>query len=60
MKLQGQVGLVTGADRGLGRHVGVLADERSRFVEASLARDHDLIYPETQAFWDALLNGTPL
>jgi hypothetical protein len=40
--------------------VEVLADERSRFVKASLSRDHELIYPETQSFWDALLNGTPL
>ena len=32
--------------------IEVLADERTRFVKASLAQDHDLIYPEVQAFWD--------
>jgi hypothetical protein len=37
----------------------VLADERSRFVKASLARDHELIYPPVQAFWDALVKATP-
>jgi hypothetical protein len=39
--------------------VEVLADERSRFVQASLSRDHELIYPPIQAFWDAALKGTP-
>lgn len=34
--------------------VEVLADERSRFVKASLSRDHELIYPDVQAFWDAM------
>ena len=34
--------------------VEVLADERSRFVKASLPRDHELIYPPVQEFWDAL------
>jgi NAD(P)-dependent dehydrogenase (short-subunit alcohol dehydrogenase family) len=38
--------------------VEVLADERSRFVKASLARDHELIYPPIQAFWDAAVEGT--
>jgi NAD(P)-dependent dehydrogenase (short-subunit alcohol dehydrogenase family) len=32
--------------------IEVLADERTRFVKASLSQDHDLIYPEVQAFWD--------
>ena len=34
--------------------VEVLADERSRFVKASLSRDHELIYPDVQAFWDTM------
>ena len=38
--------------------VEVLADERSRFVKASLPRDHELIYPPVQEFWDALTHGT--
>jgi hypothetical protein len=29
--------------------IEVLADERSRFVKASLSRDHELIYPSVQA-----------
>ncbi len=33
----------------------VLADERSRFVKASLPRDHELLYPQVQDFWDQLL-----
>ena len=37
----------------------VLADDRSRFVKASLSRDHDLIYPPIQQFWDAAVSGTP-
>jgi NAD(P)-dependent dehydrogenase (short-subunit alcohol dehydrogenase family) len=37
--------------------IEVLADERSRFVKASLSRDHELIYPAVQAFWDAALKG---
>ena len=37
--------------------VEVLADERSRFVKASLPRDHELIYPPVQEFWDALVTG---
>ena len=37
--------------------VEVLADERSRFVKASLSRDHELIYPPVQEFWDALVKG---
>ena len=38
--------------------IEVLADERSRFVRASLSRDHELIYPPIQEFWDATLKGT--
>ena len=33
--------------------IEVLADERSRTVKASLSRDHELIYPPVQEFWDA-------
>ena len=39
--------------------VEVLADERTRFVKASLPRDHELIYPPVQEFWDAAVTGTP-
>jgi NAD(P)-dependent dehydrogenase (short-subunit alcohol dehydrogenase family) len=39
--------------------IEVLADERSRFVKAALSRDHELIYPPIQAFWDAAVSGTP-
>ena len=35
----------------------VLADERTRSVKASLPRDHELIYPPVQEFWDAALKG---
>jgi NAD(P)-dependent dehydrogenase (short-subunit alcohol dehydrogenase family) len=38
--------------------VEVLADERTRFVKASLPRDHELIYPPIQEFWDSALEGT--
>jgi NAD(P)-dependent dehydrogenase (short-subunit alcohol dehydrogenase family) len=38
--------------------IEVLADERSRFVKASLSRDHELIYPPIQEFWDAAVAGT--
>jgi hypothetical protein len=34
--------------------IEVLADERSRFVKASLSQDHELINPPVQAFWYAL------
>jgi NAD(P)-dependent dehydrogenase (short-subunit alcohol dehydrogenase family) len=37
-------------------HIEVLADERSRFVKASLSRDHELIYPPVQKFWTAAVN----
>jgi NAD(P)-dependent dehydrogenase (short-subunit alcohol dehydrogenase family) len=33
--------------------VEVLADERSRFVKASLPRDHEVLYPPLEEFWDA-------
>jgi hypothetical protein len=35
----------------------VLADERSRTVKAELSRDHELIYPPVQEFWDAAVKG---
>jgi NAD(P)-dependent dehydrogenase (short-subunit alcohol dehydrogenase family) len=38
--------------------VEVLADERTRFIKASLPRDHELIYPPVQEFWDSILKGT--
>ena len=38
--------------------VEVLADERTRTVKASLSRDHELIYPPIQEFWDAAVQGT--
>jgi hypothetical protein len=34
--------------------IEVLADARPRFVKESLSRDHELIYPPVQAFWDSL------
>jgi NAD(P)-dependent dehydrogenase (short-subunit alcohol dehydrogenase family) len=39
--------------------VEVLADERTRTVKASLPRDHELIYPQVQEFWQALTQGAP-
>src|ERR1700733_13724961 len=39
-------------------HVEVLADERTRFVKASLPRDHELISPPIQEFWDAAVKGS--
>ena len=39
--------------------IEVLADERTRQVKASLPRDHELIYPPIQEFWDAAVRGTP-
>src|SRR3984885_11593138 len=41
-----------------GGGIEVLADERTRTVKAELSRDHELIYPPVQAFWDSLLKGT--
>ena len=34
--------------------IEVLADERTRFIKASLSRDHELIYPQVQEFWDSI------
>jgi NAD(P)-dependent dehydrogenase (short-subunit alcohol dehydrogenase family) len=39
--------------------VEVLADERTRTVKAELSRDHELIYPPVQEFWDAAVEGQP-
>ena len=38
--------------------IEVLADERSRFVKASLSRDHELIYPSVTEFWTSLVGGS--
>jgi NAD(P)-dependent dehydrogenase (short-subunit alcohol dehydrogenase family) len=38
--------------------VEVLADERSRTIKAQLSRDHELIYPPIQEFWDAAVKGS--
>jgi NAD(P)-dependent dehydrogenase (short-subunit alcohol dehydrogenase family) len=38
--------------------IEVLADERTRTVKAELSRDHELIYPPIQEFWDAAVKGT--
>jgi short-subunit dehydrogenase len=38
--------------------IEVLADERSRDIKAKLSRDHELIYPPIQEFWDAAVGGT--
>ena len=37
--------------------IEVLADERTRTVKAQLSRDHELIYPPLQQFWDAAVKG---
>jgi NAD(P)-dependent dehydrogenase (short-subunit alcohol dehydrogenase family) len=37
--------------------VEVLADERTRTVKANLSRDHELIYPAIQEFWDSAISG---
>jgi NAD(P)-dependent dehydrogenase (short-subunit alcohol dehydrogenase family) len=65
MQISGSVALVTGANRGLGRadaveagQIEVLADQRTRDVKASLSRDHELIYPPIQEFWDVAVTGT--
>jgi NAD(P)-dependent dehydrogenase (short-subunit alcohol dehydrogenase family) len=34
--------------------IELLVDERSRFIKASLSRDHELIYPAVQEFWDSI------
>jgi NAD(P)-dependent dehydrogenase (short-subunit alcohol dehydrogenase family) len=36
--------------------IEVLADERTRYVKASLARDHELLYPPIEQFWDAAVS----
>jgi NAD(P)-dependent dehydrogenase (short-subunit alcohol dehydrogenase family) len=38
--------------------IEVLADERTRTVKAELSRDHELIYPPIQQFWDTAVSGT--
>lgn len=38
--------------------VEVLADERTRTVKAELPRDHELIYPPVQEFWDSAIQGS--
>ena len=48
MKIDGSVALVTGANRGLSRV----------YARASLPRDHELIYPPVQSFWDAAVTGS--
>lgn len=60
MKIEGSVALVTGPTGGL---AGCMpgnwsAGGRTRFVKASLPRDHELIYPPVQAFWDAAVTGS--
>jgi NAD(P)-dependent dehydrogenase (short-subunit alcohol dehydrogenase family) len=37
--------------------VEVLADERTRFIKASLSRDQQLIYPQVQEFWNSITSG---
>ena len=37
--------------------IEVLADERTRDIKAKLSRDHELIYPPIQEFWDAAVTG---
>ena len=39
--------------------VEVLADERTRFIKASLPRDHELIYPPVQELWDSAIKDAP-
>ncbi len=38
--------------------IEVLADDRSRFVKASLPRDHELLYEPAQEFWDGITGTT--
>jgi NAD(P)-dependent dehydrogenase (short-subunit alcohol dehydrogenase family) len=38
--------------------IEVLADERTRSIKASLSRDHELIYPEVQKFWDSITGAS--
>ena len=59
MKIDGSVALVTGAGRGLGRAFArELVSRGAAFVKASLPRDHELIYPPVQEFWDSAVAGT--
>ena len=39
--------------------IEVLADDRSRTVKAELSRDHELIYPAVQDFWNQLIQPPP-
>ena len=39
--------------------VEVLADERTRFIKASLPHDHELIYPPVVEFWNSLVAPPP-
>ena len=41
-----------------GGQIEVLADDRTRTVKAELSRDHELIYPPIQKFWDTAVSGT--
>src|SRR3984885_6376924 len=47
-----------GFDAAEAGQIEVLADDRTRFVKASLSRDHELIYPPVQEFWDAAIKGS--
>ena len=38
--------------------IEVLVGERTRTIKASLSRDHELIYPPVQEFWDEAVKGT--
>jgi NAD(P)-dependent dehydrogenase (short-subunit alcohol dehydrogenase family) len=38
--------------------VEVLCDDRTRFIKASLPRDHELIYPPVQELWDSAFKGS--
>jgi len=38
--------------------IEVLVGERTRTIKASLSRDHELIYPPVQEFWDAAIQGS--
>jgi NAD(P)-dependent dehydrogenase (short-subunit alcohol dehydrogenase family) len=38
--------------------IEVLVDERTRTIKASLSRDHELIYPAVQEFWDSAIQGS--
>jgi NAD(P)-dependent dehydrogenase (short-subunit alcohol dehydrogenase family) len=37
--------------------VEVLTDERTQFVKGSLSRDHEVIYPPVQDFWNSLFTS---